>query len=167
MTRNIPIELNHAIGTDNSKEELKLLSAVNIIGKQKQIEQRLKDKGKFVILYTDTNEFIFGDGFYHNVSMVILRSSCDDRILVPLTPNMTIAYINPIQCMKEPRLLALKADDKLVMLVNKMVQIYSKDFLFYKTEKPVLNKYFIENKHLEIEHDKALENLFNGIPGVF
>jgi hypothetical protein len=51
------------------------------------------------------------------------------------------------------------------MLVNQMVQIYSKDYLFYKSERPNLIKEFLKKKHLELEFNECIENLFNDIPG--
>jgi len=94
MTRNEIVGIVEAIGTPMSKKDFKMLSAANMIGKLDEITKRLKDKGKFVILY-------------------------------------------------------------------------SKDYLFYKSERPTLIKEFLINKHLELNFNKYIEKLFNNIPGCF
>jgi len=167
MTRNEIVGMVEAIGTPMSKKDLKTLSAANMTGKLNQLTKRLKDQGKFVILFSKDHEFIYGDGFYHNISMSILKSVLDERILLPLTPHLAVMYVNPIQYMSEQRLMTLNANHKLVMLVNQMVQIYSKDYLFYKSERPNLIKEFLINKHLVLEFNESIENLFNEVPGCF
>ena len=167
MSRNQIVGFIDEIGTPMSKKDLKLLSAVNISGKLDRVSKRLKDKGKFIILFSINCEFIYGDGFYHNISMNVLNSAIDDRILVPLTPHLAIMYVNPTQCMKEPRLMTLFANRELVMNVNNMVQLYSKEYLFYKSERPILKREFLQNEHFEVEFSEYIEKLFNGIPGCF
>jgi len=149
-----------------NKSEQKRLIAANIRHKQEELSKSLNMQGKFIIFFSKSKEFIFGDGFYNNIPMSDVHLSHDVRILVPITPSMAVLYIRPMMYMSEPKLMSIYVDHDIVMLVNKMIQIYSKECLFYRAEKPILNEYFIAKKHLTVVNNDPIDQLIDSIPGV-
>ena len=127
--------------------------------------ESLKSGGKIVLLFTDTKEFIFGDGFYHN-----LVSNTDNavftRILAPLTPRLAVLYTCPMAYNPDPPLVTRRAKDDLVQLINSTVQIYSKECLFYRSEVPELSRHFTSHEHLEYNSGDPVDDLIKNIPGV-
>lgn len=67
----------------------------------------------------------------------------------------------------DPKLMTRVANRELVMFFNETVQIYSKECLFYRSEKPRLSEHFVTREHLEYAcDDDPLDQLLDGIPGV-
>jgi hypothetical protein len=111
------------------------LVAMNMRDCQQRFSKALSGWGKFAVLYTDCGEFIFGDGFLHNLTSntnLLLPRRC----LVPLTPTMTILYVRPLKCRREPRLRTMRLQPDEVRFMNRTVQIYSRDFVFFRNETP-------------------------------
>lgn len=128
---------------------------------------RITDRaGKIRFFFSESSEFIFGDGFYHNISIDGVCCEPDIRILVPLTPNLTVLYVRPMAYMVEPKLMTRLASHELVMRVNETVQIYSKEYLFYRSEKPTLSKHFFTREHLIFSGADPIDQLIDSIPGV-
>jgi hypothetical protein len=164
--RNSIVGFFNAIGSTIVNYEHKRTIAMNMVRKQEEITASLNGSGKFVVLFSESSEFIFGDGFYHNISMNGVHCSPNVRMLVPLTPNLAILYVRPMAYMPEPRLMTRLANRDLVMMINETVQIYSKECLFYKSEKPTLSEHFVTREHLEFTAGDPVDELIESIPGV-
>ena len=148
------------------KKELKTIMAANMVGKLKETSESLFGSGKFIVLFSDSVEFIFGDGFYHNISMNGVRCSPDVRILMPLTPTMAVLYVRPMVLTPEPRIMTRLAERDLVELINETVQVYSREYLFYRSDKPELREFFVRGEHLVYSTNDPIDNLVDSIPGV-
>lgn len=146
--------------------ELKQLISLNIGSKYKEITRFLGSKGKLIFFFSLSREFIFGDGFYHNVPLGGVKNSYDVRFLIPLLPNISVLYIRPWQYTPEPRIFTLWADKELTSLMNDTIQIYSNEYLFYKSNKPELIDSFIQKEHCIFDGYDPIDQLINNIPGI-
>lgn len=108
--------------------------------------------GKFAVLFSKNAEFIFGDGFYHNYSSTLIEP-LEPRILVPLLPNMCVFYSRPREYRTEPRLVTIELNNKEVESINKTTMVYSKDFVFYRSQKPLVTAEFSCCQFLEHSQD--------------
>jgi hypothetical protein len=151
-----------------NKKEQKQLIAANMRHKLEEITESLMGQGKFVVFFSESSEFIFGDGFYHNIPMDGKQCSCepDLRILVPLILNLTVLYVRSMAYMVEPKLMTRLASRDFVILVNETVQIYSKEYLFYRSKKPTLSEHFFTKDHLIFSYNDPIDQLIDSIPGV-
>lgn len=147
------------------KKELKRLAAFNLLHKQEGLSKALGHRGKFVVLFSQESEFIFGDGFYNNIphDVVVVGSL---RILAPITPSIAVLFARPLQFAVEPRLMTRLVNMKEVHSINETVQIYSKDYLFFRTDRPELSEHFAQNEHLTFEEGDPVDAWISDIPGV-
>jgi hypothetical protein len=133
-------------GPLQQRERNALISA-NIMHCQRHIADSIQTDGKFAVLFTNEREFVFGDGFYHN-----LHSQTQDgfgvRIVVPITPNVTIFYSRPNRYRQDPKLVSLLLTDQEVEFFNQTVQIYARNSLFYRNGKPDLHEEYKAAQHL-------------------
>lgn len=129
------------------------LVAINMRDCQQRFSKALSGWGKFAVLYTDCGEFIFGDGFLHNftanANMLMPR-----RCLVPLTPTMTILYTRPLKCIREPRLQTMRLHPNEVRFMNRTVEIYSRDFVFFRSERPEIIAEFARREFRQYPHHR-------------
>lgn len=147
------------------KDEHKTLIAANLMQTYSLVTQNALGRGKFLILFSDSSEFIYGDGIYHNLnSCGQYLSNC--RILAPLTPRMAVLYVTPMEYFTEPRIVTRRADEATVSTVNETVQVYSKECLFYRFDKPNLGEHFLQREHLVYSGGDPVETLIADIPGV-
>lgn len=162
---------DQAIGTARSvrkevpETEHKNLSAANIHQTYIGLKQNLSGRGKFLLIFSRGREFIFGDGFYNNIRVGSMHT-LGARILVPLTPSLTVLYASPMQYKVEPRLVTLEADDDLLELLNLTVQVYSKDYLYFRNEKPIPTDYFSRREYLIYRNEDPINALVARIPGI-
>lgn len=133
------------------KAESKRLIAANIDQKYKTLVKNSKGVGKFAILFSEKYEFIYGDGFYSNISAVTEHLS-GLKIVIPMTPNITVVWSSPMACRTNPRLISIEADKETVDIVNNSVQVYSKEYLFFRTQKPSIIEDFKYGKHRVYGH---------------
>lgn len=126
----------HFRGPLGAHERNRLISA-NIMHCQRRIADSIGTWGKFAVLFTHDREFLYGDGFYHNLSSQT-QSGSGVRIVVPITPNVTVFYSNPNSFLQEPPLVSLMLTDDEVTFFNQPVQIYARDKLFFRNQKPEL-----------------------------
>jgi hypothetical protein len=143
----------------------------NIIGLNMRTSQRIiadaiGTNAKFAVLFSNSKEFIYGDGFFHNVRAVH-NYPHTPKMLVPITPNMSVIINRPTSFMVEPRLSTLILTGDEVDRCNQAVQVYSRQALFFRREMPILTENFICGKHLHYENvDNPIDNLLRAIPGI-
>lgn len=158
----------------------KSLIAANQRGLYDAYRKRMEGSGRWAILFTDSTEFIAGDGFLHNFP------ACDDainsgrKLVLPILPTATIIYMLPLGGNpSEPKLVTLRIDSAETARLNHFVQVYARDLLFYRSEPPVLSDAFLCGEYREFRYnqdewlDGLLEDLSqynvwgaNGAPGM-
>ncbi len=127
--------------------ERNALIGMNIMRCQRRFADGIGVSGKFAILYAVEREFIFGDGFYHNLSSGY-ENTMGIRMAVPITPHITAFYASPMRYITKPRLVTITLNDSEVTFFNETVQVYAKDFLFFKSQAPKIIDAFKQRKHL-------------------
>jgi len=124
------------------------LIAINQRHCQKRFFDQMSSLGKIAILVSSEREFIFGDGFFHNFT-----SSTDApiraKIIVPLTPRISLFYVRPQSYFPEPRVSRIELVDNEVKFLNDTVQIYSESQIFYRNDRPDLLDGFKQERFLE------------------
>jgi hypothetical protein len=129
------------------------LVGMNMRHCQRLFSRAMTRQGKFVVLDSGAREFIFGDGFLHNFSSTT-NSPLIPRCLVPLTPSMSVLYSRPLSYRSDPKLMTLQLLPDEVDFLNDTIQIYSRDFIFFRTERPALIAQFTQRKFLQYRHHK-------------
>lgn len=119
------------------KSESKRLVASNIHQKYNTLVNGSKGVGKFAVLFTKELEFIYGDGVYSNIS-ASTENLLRIKVAIPMTPNIAVIWSSPMECRTYPRLIPIKTDNEIVEIINNSVQIYSKEYLFFRDQQPNL-----------------------------
>lgn len=155
----------HIRGPLPKRERNNLISA-NLRHKHPDLSKTLASGGKIVVIFSQSKEFIYGDGFYQNIPVSDVQMVIFPKILVPITPAIAVLYVRPTRYGTMPRIMTRNAEDNLVEFINNTTQTYSKDWLFYRNDKPVLQDYFLQNKHLIYGEPDQINQLIWQIPGV-
>lgn len=145
--------------------EIDNLVGVNIRNDQKKLSEQAGE-GKFAILLSKRSEFIFGDGFHHNVRSPV-QGMPSPRMIVPVTPNIAVIYVIPKRWRVDPRLVCKTLTSEEVEWVNYSVQVYSKSEIFFRSEKPSTTDAFRAQTFQRFRtRDNVVDNLIDSIPGV-
>lgn len=134
-----------------SEELDKNIIAANMKHLHKFFESAIGGGGKFLVLSSGKNEFIFGDGFLHNFPTVVSSSIMSPRCIIPVTPTKAIMYLRPQSYRSNPELATVGLADGEVTAFNDAVQVYSKQFLFYRSLPPFIAQSFSRGEFLEYE----------------
>jgi hypothetical protein len=146
--------------------ERNALIGLNMRNSQRLVADNLGSRGKFVAVYSQGREFVFGDGFFHNVKNV-QNPPMSPKLFVPITPHISVLVCRPSRYLVEPRLTTLVLDDREVDICNKTVQVYVKNAIFFRSEAPELTEEFRRGQHLVYAHPgNPIDSLIYGIPGV-
>lgn len=132
-------------GGHNASE---LLISLNQRDTFEKFKNSLSHQGKFSVILSNEQEFVFGDGFYQNfVSSIDIP--LEPRMIVPILPDICVLYSRPMSYSAKPRLITreLKKDD--IDFINQTTMVYSKDYVVYKSQQPVITENFSCNKFLE------------------
>ena len=129
------------------------LVAMNVRAGQQELSRSIVGGGKFAVLLSGENEFIFGDGFFHNVSAVN-GPVYSPRFLIPLTPEIAVTYTRPSSYLSHPKALVMNLTPEEVSFVNRTVQIYSGQYLFFREVYPVIDDAFACGAYLQFEYHK-------------
>jgi len=108
----------------------------------------LSGHGKFAVLFSSEHEFIFGDGFYHNFTSSI-AAPIEPRIIVPILPNICIFYSRPMSYRTNPRLITKELTKNDIDFINQTTITYSRDYIFYRQQRPDISENFSCKKFLE------------------
>ncbi len=146
-------ERNSLIGTNIRRA---LRSAVTNIG----------GSGKAMVIFSPEREFIFGDGFFHNL-FGPGEHWHHPKMFVPLTPWMSVLFTRPIGYLMDPRLVTMVASPAETDELNYAVQVYARDMLFYRSERPLVDESFACGKHQVFANDRnPVDTLIYEIPGI-
>lgn len=166
MNREASVALAEDLRGPLPSSERNALIGLNMRNSHRLIADSIGPRGKFVAVYSLSREFIFGDGFFHNVKSVqnVQRSS---KIFVPITPHICVLVCQPSRYLVEPRLTTLVLDDHEVDICNNTVQVYAKNQIFFRSQQPLITEAFKRCKHLEYSHPgNPIDSLIHSVPGV-
>jgi len=166
MNREASVSLAEQLSGPLTERERNSLIGMNMRWSQRLIADGIGARGKFAVLLTRGREFIFGDGFFHNVKAVV-NPPLSPKILAPITPTISVIVSRPMSFSVEPRISTIILTDEEVDRCNHAVQVYSRKALFYRSDKPLLDDAFTRGEHLEYAlPDNPIDTLINAIPGV-
>lgn len=166
MNREASVCLAEQLRGPLPERERNALIGANMQRSQRLVADSIGARGKFAVLYSIGQEFIFGDGFFSNVQGVV-NPPISPRILVPITPTISVMISRPIAFTSQPRLVTMVLTDDEVERCNHVVQVYSRDALFYRNHRPVLNEAFRSREHQRYASpENPIDTLFNALPGV-
>ena len=155
----------HLRGPLRGRERDALIGA-NMRHCQRVLSESAGTRGKFAVLFSENRELVFGDGFFHNISSPV-QSMTLPRMLVPLTPEMAVAYVVPTRYRPEPRVVTLVLTDDEVDALNDGIQVYAKSEVFFRSQRPEVTSHFRRNMHLRFsDRDNPIDRLIHHIPGV-
>jgi hypothetical protein len=166
MTRHCAVSLAEQLRGPLEERERNSLIGFNMRHMFRRAVRSLGTRGKATAIYSPDREFIFGDGFYHNLTSPSGAPS-SARILAPLTPRLAVLYALPWRYMTEPRLSTLVIAREEADALNDTVQVYARNALFYRSEKPVLTPEFRSGQHRRYTSSgNAVEMIVRDMPGV-
>lgn len=166
MTRDMAVGLAERFRGPLPQRERNRIIGLNLRHVHRTVTNSLGSSGKVAVLYSPDREFIFGDGFFHNVSPPA-NPPFLTKILAPLTPTISVLFARPIAYRPAPQITTLVLQRHETEILNSTVQVYSKNELFYRTEAPELTQDFILHRHLVFSHPgNTVESLIHSMPGV-
>lgn len=146
--------------------ERNALIGSNMRQSQRLIVDTIGADAKFAVLFSPGREFLFGDGFFHNVTAVVNRPHAP-KILAPITPNLSVIITRPMSYLVQPRLTTVVLNDAEVGLCNDAVQVYARRALYFRSERPAIQDVFACDKHLRYSHrDNPIDMLLQSLPGM-
>ncbi|MBU9829713.1 DUF4238 domain-containing protein [Rahnella sp. FC061912-K] len=138
------------------------LIAINMRDALKNITNHIKNEASIYLLLSKEKEFIFGDGFYHDIPTVTIPNR-SPTLVCPLTPHICV-IIDAKERKKDDSLISVAVNEEEVKICNDTVQVYSKNEIFYREDKPILSEHFKDNIRKEYYHyDNPLLKLLEKI----
>lgn len=164
MTRAASVRFCEAWRGPLPARERNALISMNLWHLQRRFVDGLGVSGKFVVIFSPSREFIFGDGFFSNFQPVNLPEL--PKMLVPITPRIAVLYVRPFRYRTEPRLSTLSVDAEHADALNLAVHVYAKENIFFRQEQPNLSPYFSGSSHLSFSNSaNPVDRLIELIPG--
>jgi len=166
MNREASVSLAERLRGPIPNPERNALIGLNMRQSQRLITDAIGANGKFAVLFSQVREFIFGDGFFHNVRAVV-NPPLSPKILAPITPTISIVVSRPTSFTVEPRLSTLVLSDEEVDTCNHAVRVYARQALYFRSDRPTVDEAFACNEHREYSSPvNPIDNLLCSIPGV-
>lgn len=149
------------------ERERNALIGLNMRNSQRVISDRIGARGKYIAVYSEGREFNFGDGFFfHGVSNVH-GGLIKPKLFVPLTPHLCIAFCRPTSFLVEPKLCTILLSDQEVEICNGAVQVYAKNAIFFREDRPQITDDYRIGQHLRYESSRnPIDSLMRSIPGL-
>lgn len=146
--------------------ERNALIGLNMRNSHRLIADSIGTDAKFVAVYSQGKEFVFGDGFFHNL-INIQNAPMSPKLFVPITPHICVLVCRPSRYMVSPKLTTLVLDEHEVDICNNTVQVYSKNAIYFRSKQPALIEDFQRCQHLMYSDlESPIDNLIHSIPGV-
>ena len=166
MNREAAVSLAEHYRGPLPERERNTLITMNMHRSHKEAVKQIGTRGKFVAIYSPARELIFGDGFYHNMRSP-LNSMPSPKILAPLTPDIAVLFVRPMAYTTMPRFFTLVIDSDKAKKLNHAVQVYSRDKIYYRSEKSEIDRAYAQSKHLEYAGLlNPIEDLISYVPGI-
>lgn len=134
----------------SSEKPEKHLIAANQQPLYQAFYKSMTECGRWALLYSREVEFISGDGFYHNFMLENHPPQSGRKLILPILPNLAIAYMFPQGYPSQPRMVSIHLSQYEVDYINEVTQVYAKNVLFFRKQKPIVTEAFSKNKHLEL-----------------
>ena len=132
----------------------------------KNLTKGFRGSGKAVAIFSPERELIFGDGFFTNITppaQHLLRP----RAIVPLTPSLALLIQKPGAYLADPNMCTLVVNRDEANEMNRIVQIYAREALFYRSERPSIEPEFAKSEHYRFADDRNFaDRLCFQVPGV-
>ncbi|NVM93289.1 hypothetical protein FHT32_006986 [Variovorax sp. SG517] len=149
-----------------ASSERNALIGLSMRNYQRTFADSIGSNAKFAVLFSPKKEFIYGDGFFHNLKAPTVAPR-NPKLLVPITPSMSVIISKPRSFTAIPRLSTIVLRELEVDQCNHAIQVYSCKALFYRSERPLVNEFFRKGEHLEYARtDNPIDELIGGLPGV-
>lgn len=166
MTRAACVRIAEEIRGPLPERERNALIALNMRDIYSNGISSVGDRGKLVIIYSQKQEFIFGDGFYHNIVSANTPIH-SPRILAPLTPNYAVLLVRPRQYLEKPKITTLMLDEDETNALNDTVQIYSSNAIFFREQMPKIIREYKKGTHfIYSDLNNVVDRIIQSIPGV-
>jgi hypothetical protein len=166
MTREAVVGIAERLRGALPERERNCIMALNMRDMHKTAFQTLRGRGKVAVISSPDREFVFGDGFYHNLTSVV-APPMNARILAPLTPRIAVLYAVPMRYSVEPKVSTLVINSDEATTLNQVVQVYARDAIFFRSEKPDISTEFSKGSHLQYNSSRNLvEEIVCRMPGV-
>jgi hypothetical protein len=125
------------------------LIAGNIHQHYRQVVASLERGGKIVLLRSGEREFVMGEGYLS--TLVGLTIEPQYRCLLPLTPTLAVLAFAPSNYRRHPPVCAIGLATEEVDYVNDVMQVYSCDYIFYRSKAPRLTDEFKANEFRQLQ----------------
>jgi hypothetical protein len=166
MNREASVALAEKFRGPLENPERDSLIGANMRNSQRLASDSIGSNAKFAVLFSGGKEFIFGDGFFHNVTAVVDRPQFP-TIVAPVTPNISVIVTRPMAYMVAPRLSTIVLSDDEVDVCNHAVQVYARNALYFRNDQPLIDVAFAQAEHLQYSHpDNPISQLVRSIPGI-
>lgn len=154
-------------GNRLAERERNSLIALNMRDSHQRAISQIGNRGKFSVLYSPEREFVFGDGFFHNIRSPVQYQLNSYKMIVPITPEISVLYASPRQYNVNPRFFTLMITPEEADMLNNTVQIYSRNNIFYRFEKPTIMPDYERGEHMSYaDSNNPINSLISAIPGV-
>lgn len=146
-----------------SNIENKKYIALNMKNKHESIVKGIAKRAAVCILYDPKGRFIFGDGFYQNIPVVIPPLNTL-TLVVPFTPDITV-IVHSGQSREYLSTNIISINSRELELCNHTIQVYSNNTIFSKSLDLTVDDYFKENAFMEFDFlddpmSKLIEKFF-------
>lgn len=166
MNREASVALAEHLRGPIGKPERNALIGSNMWQSQRLIADSIGANAKFAVLFSPSREFIFGDGFFHNVTAMVNRPMAP-KMLAPITPNVSVIIARPTSYIVQPRLTTIVLSDAEVDLCNDAVQVYARRALYFRSDRPVIQHVFARDEHRWYSNaDNPIDTLLSSVPGM-
>ncbi|HEX7706455.1 MAG TPA: hypothetical protein VF701_08365 [Thermoanaerobaculia bacterium] len=166
MNREASVALAERYRGPLPNRERESLIGGNMRNAQRLAADSIGCSAKFAALFSEGKEFIFGDGFFHNLTAVVSRPQ-SPKIVAPITPDISVVITRPFAYMTEPRFSAAFLSDENVDDCNQAIQVYARRALFFRNERPAVDEAFARSEHLQYSHpDNPMDLLVRSMPGI-
>jgi hypothetical protein len=166
MNREAAVSLAERLRGPLPEQERNLLIGANMRHSYRRALQAFGTRGKIAVIFSPDREFIFGDGFFHNLLSPNSAPS-QPQILAPLTPEISVLYARPFQYRTAPQLstLVITADE--AVLLNNAVQVYARKVLFYRSEPPRIIDDYRQGSHKRYnQSDHPIDQIIHDLSGM-
>ena len=144
------------IGLANPAPDKNLIAA-NQQGLYDAYRKQMERSGRWAVLFSDSKEFIAGDGFLHNFPASRDELGSGRKLVLPILPTAAIVFMLPFGGHPmDPGLVTLRVNEEEVATLNDIVQIYARDILFFRAEQPVLANHFTIGEHRELKYHQHI-----------
>ena len=166
MSREAAVSLAERFRGSLKGRERNALIGLNMRHCLRMVCDAIGSRGKFAVLYSGKREFIFGAGFFHSMTSPS-APPMEPRILAPLTPEISVLHAIPSGYRPAPRMVTQELTDDEVLVRNDTVLVYSRNEVFFRSQKPPITDNFAVATHLRFsEPDHLIEQMIHKLSGV-